>query len=122
MLRHIRTACKQSSTSGGEDGINVCDVCRRSFSTRHELIRHTRTVRCDPEGPPSPKRRASAVASNDELVEDPLEVPFEYPIGNDLLSDELLRVVRQHWASIRTSVSRGPVQSRYNYRLTTGHA
>ena len=119
MLRHTRTACKQSSTSGGDDGINVCDVCRRSFSTRHELIQHTRTVRCDPEGPPSPKRRVSAVASNDELVEDPLEAPFEYPIGNDLLSDELLRVVRQHWVSIRTSVSRGPVQSRYNYRLTT---
>ena len=119
MLRHTRTAFKRSSTNGGDDGVNVCDVCRRSLSTRHELVRHTRTVRCDPEGPPSPKRRASAVASNDELVEDSLEPLFEYPIGNDLLSDELLRVLRQHWVNIRMSVSRGSVQSRYNYRLTT---
>ena len=35
------------------------------------------------------------------------------------LSTEMLGVVRHHWSTIRTRVSRGPLQCRYDYRLTT---
>ena len=31
----------------------------------------------------------------------------------------MLDVVRAHWSTIRTRVSRGPLQCRYDYRLTT---
>ena len=102
----------------GDYGVNVCVVCGRSFGTRRDLAQHKRTVQCDPNGPPSPKR-TTYVASEEALVEDPLEAPLDGAVGNDVLSDELQQLVRQHWASIRTSVARGPVQSRYNYRLTT---
>ena len=52
-------------------------------------------------------------------MQDLLETSLDGAVGNDVLSDELQQFVRQHWASIRTSAARGPVQSRYNYRLTT---
>ena len=38
---------------------------------------------------------------------------------SDTLSTELLDVVRAHWSGITTHVSRGPLQCRYDYRLTT---
>ena len=119
MLRHARTTCKNISIDGdGDYGVNVCVVCGRSFGTRRDLAQHKRTVQCDPNGPPSPKR-TTYVASEEALMEDPLEAPLDGAVGNDVLSDELQQLVRQHWASIRTSLARGPVQSRYNYRLTT---
>ena len=110
MLRHARTVCSRHSDNGGY----VCDACGRPFGTGRHLERHKRTVRCDPDQPPSPKR-SRTIPTKDVLVEDPVEPPE----GNDVLSDDLQEVVRQHWASIRTSVARGPVQSRYIYRLTT---
>ena len=142
MLRHARTVCSRPS----DNGVYVCDACGRSFGTRRHLERHKRTVRCDPDQPPSPKRSRTiptrTIPTEEVLVEDPVETPegndsspkrsrtipteevlVEDPVdpleGNDVLSDDLQEVVHQHWASIRTSVARGPVQSRYNYRLTT---
>ena len=119
MLRHARTTCKNTSIDGdGDYSVNVCDVCGRSFGTRRDLAQHTRTVQCDPNGSPSPKRTTDD-ANEEALLEYLLETPIDGAVGNDFLSDELQQLVRQHWASIRTSVARGPVQSRYNYRLTT---
>ena len=129
MFRHARTVCSRPS----DNGVYVCDACGLSFSTRRHLERHKRTVRCDPEQPPSPKR-SRTIPTEEVLVEDPVEPPegndvlsddlqteevlVEDPVepleGNDVLSDDLQEVVRQHWASTRTSVARGPVQSRYN--------
>ena len=98
----------------------MASTCVMSGGARsvHAVISHKRTVRCDPNGPPSPKR-TTYVASEIALVEDPIEAPLDGAVGNDVLSDELPQLVRQYWASIHTSVVRGPVQSRYNYRLTT---
>ena len=52
------------------------------------------------------------------FVEDPIEPPDRLPFP-DALSTDLLDVVREHWSIIRTRVARGPVQTRFNYRLTT---
>ena len=52
------------------------------------------------------------------FVEDPIEPPDRLPFP-DALSTDLLDVVREHWSTIRTRVARGPVQTRFNYRLTT---
>ena len=72
--------------------------------------------------PPAPKRskREDTTPSQHPLVslEDPLEPPDLLPFA-DTLSTELLDVVRAHWSAIRTHVSRGPLQCRYDYRLTT---
>ena len=61
---------------------------------------------------PAPKRRRIA------LNEDPLSPP---PIEqlDDELSSDLQDAVRDNWGSIRTYVAQGPVQTRYNHRLTT---
>ena len=61
---------------------------------------------------PAPKRRRIA------LNEDPLSPP---PIEqlDDELSSDLQYAVRDNWGSIRTYVAQGPVQTRYNHRLTT---
>ena len=119
MLRHARSTCKKTSIDGdGDYGVNVCDVCGRSFGIRLDLIQYKRTVRCDLNGPPSPKR-STYVASEEAFVEDPVEAPLDGAVGNDVLSDELQQLFRLHWASVRTYMARGPVQSRYNNRLTT---
>ena len=36
-----------------------------------------------------------------------------------LSSTDLLDVIREHWLTIRTRMSRGPLQFMYDYRLTT---
>ncbi|MEG7521704.1 MAG: hypothetical protein M3H12_01180, partial [Chromatiales bacterium] len=36
----------------------------------------------------------------------------------DAVSEALQKVIHDHWTSIRTSTSVGPIQSRYNFRLT----
>ena len=77
----------------------ACDVCHSGFGRKRDLDHHKRTVRCGgpPQpGPSAPKRRRIA------LNEDPLTPP---PIEN--------------WASVRTHVVNGPVQTRYNHRLTS---
>ena len=66
-----------------------------------------------PQPGPAPKRRRIA-----SLDEDPLTPP---PSGEayDELSNRLQEFVHDNWTSIRTHVARGPVQTRYNRRLTS---
>ena len=63
-------------------------------------------------GPSTPKRRRIA------LNEDPLSPPPVEQLDDELSSD-LQDAVRDNWGSIRTYVAQGPVQTRYNHRLTT---
>ena len=63
-------------------------------------------------GPSAPKRRRIA------LNEDPLSPPPVEQLDDELSSD-LQDAVRDNWASVRTHVVRGPVQTRYNHRFTT---
>ena len=62
--------------------------------------------------PSAPKRRRIA------LNEDPLSPPPVEQLDDELSSD-LQDAVRDNWGSIRTYVAQGPVQTRYNHRLTT---
>ena len=93
----------------------VCTVCNSSFGRKWDLDHHKRTVKCGspPQPEPAPKRRRIA-----SLDEDPLTPPPVEP-SNDNLSSELLDAVRVNWGSIRTYLAQGPVQTRYNHRLTT---
>ena len=93
----------------------MCAVCKSSFGRKWDLDHHERTVQCGgpPQpGPSAPKRRRIA------LNEDPLTPPSVEP-ANDNLSRELRDFVHENWASVRTHVVRGPVQTRYNRRLTS---
>ena len=113
LLRHARIACnKQKKTY-------TCERCDRSFSSLAHLNRHTRTACDDDVEPPLPKRsRWESTMTLPPFVEDPVEPLDRLPFP-DALSTDLLDVVREHWSTIRTRVARGPVQTRFNYRLTT---
>ena len=63
-------------------------------------------------GPASKRRRIVA-----SLNEDPVLAPPVEP-SNDNLSSALQDFVQENWASVRTHVVRGPIQTRYNRRLT----
>ena len=63
---------------------------------------------------PAPKRRRIVASLN----EDPVLAPPVEP-SNDNLSSALQDFVQENWASVRTHVVRGPVQTRYNHRFTT---
>ena len=104
----------QRHASGCRPTPFVCDVCRRSFTRERDLDRHKRTVQCGgpPQPGPAPKRRRIA------LNEDPLSPPPVEQLDDELSSD-LQDAVRDNWGSIRTYVAQGPVQTRYNHRLTT---
>ena len=94
----------------------VCAVCKSSFGRKDNLDHHKRTVRCGgpPQpGPSAPKRRRVA-----SLDEDTLTPPSVEP-ANDNLSRDLRDFVHENWASVRTHVVNGPVQTRYNHRLTS---
>ena len=64
-------------------------------------------------GPSAPKRRRIA------LNEDPLTPPPIEHAANDNLSRDLRDFVHENWGSVRTHVVNGPVQTRYNHRLTS---
>ena len=94
----------------------ACDVCHSGFGRKRDLDHHKRTVRCGgpPQpGPSAPKRRRIA------LNEDPLTPPPIEHAANDNLSRDLRDFVHKNWASVRTHVVNGPVQTRYNHRLTS---
>ena len=94
----------------------ACDVCHSGFGRKRDLDHHKRTVRCGgpPQpGPSAPKRRRIA------LNEDPLTPPPIEHAANDNLSRDLRDFVHENWASVRTHVVRGPVQTRCNRRLTS---
>ena len=94
----------------------VCTVCDSSFGRKQELDRHKRTVQCGspPQPGPAPKRRRIA-----SLDEDPLTPPPVEHAANDELSSAIRDFVHENWGSIRTHVVHGPVQTRYNRRLTS---
>ena len=94
----------------------VCATCNSSFGRKQELDCHVKTVKCGgpPQpGPSAPKRRRIA-----SLDEDPLTPPSAGEAYDELSSD-LQDAVRDNWGSIRTHVVTGPVQTRYNHRLTS---
>ena len=94
----------------------ACDVCHSGFGRKRDLDHHKRTVRCGgpPQpGPSAPKRRRVA-----SLDEDTLTPPSVEPV-NDNISRDLRDFVHENWASVRTHVFNGPVQTRYNHRLTS---
>ena len=105
----------QRHASGCRPKPFVCTVCDSSFGRKQDLDRHKRTVQCGgpPQPEPAPKRQKVT-----HLHEDPLTPP---PIEqlDDELSSDLQDAVRDNWGSIRTYVAQGPVQTRYNHRLTT---
>ena len=95
----------------------MCAVCKSSFGRKWNLDHHERTVQCGgpPQpGPSAPKRRRIV-----SLDEDPLTPPPVVVTANDELSAELRDFLAENWASVRTHVVHGPVQTRYNHRLTT---
>ena len=53
------------------------------------------------------------------LNEDPVLAPPVEHAANDELSSAIRDAVRENWAAIRTHVVNGPVQTRYNHRLTS---
>ena len=125
-IGHICTTCGRAFTrrpnlqrhaSGCRPKPFVCDVCRRSLTRERDLDRHKRTVQCGgpPQPGPAPKRRRIVARLN----EDPVLAPPVEHATNDELSSDLQDAVRDNWGSIRTYVARGPVQTRYNRRLTT---
>ena len=93
----------------------TCDVCHSGFTRKDNLDHHKRTVQCGspPQPGPAPKRRRIVASLN----EDPVLAPPVEP-SNDNLSSALQDFVQENWASVRTHVVRGPIQTRYNRRLT----
>ena len=123
-IGHTCTTCKKSFTrreyllkhaSRCRPKPFTCDVCRSSFGRKWDLDHHKRTVQCGspPQPGPAPKRQKVT-----HLHEDPVTPPPVEP-SNDNLSSDLQDTVRDNWGSIRTYVAQGPVQTRYNHRLTT---
>ena len=110
LVRHTRTRCRPKPFT--------CDVCHSSFGRKWNLDQHKRTVQCG--GPPQPvgpaPKRRRIVAS---LNEDPVLAPPVEHAANDELSSAIRYFVHENWASVRTHVVNGPVQTRYNRRLAS---
>ena len=110
LVRHTRTRCRPKPFT--------CDVCHSSFGRKWNLDQHKRTVQCG--GPPQPvgpaPKRRRIVAS---LNEDPVLAPPVEHAANDELSSAIRDFVHENWASVRTHVVNGPVQTRYNRRLAS---
>ena len=108
----------QRHASGCRPKPFTCDVCHSSFGRKWNLDQHKRTVQCggppQPVGP-APKRRRIVASLNDDPV---LAPPVEHA-ANDELSSALQDFVQENWGSVRTHVAQGPVQTRYNHRLTS---
>ena len=124
-IGHICTTCKKSFTrreyllkhsSRCRPKPFACDVCHSSFGRKQEHNRHVKTVKC--RGPPQPGPSAPKRQKVTHLHEDPLTPPPVEP-SNDNLSSALQNFVQENWGSIRTHVVHGPIQTRYNRRLTS---
>ena len=111
LRHHVRTTCRLKKK---KRKTFTCDECGKNFVRRDYLSKHV-CVPTQPSPPPPPPLPAHHPLVTDE---DPVDPPELLPFP-DALSTNLLDVVREHWSSIRTCVARGPLQSRYNYRLTT---
>ena len=129
LQQHVRSVCRLSSSSSSsrsnrkQTTVYTCAKCGKKFTRLHNLTIHARKACTDDDvtKPPSPKRSIrEATTPHHPLVTDadPIDPPARLPFA-DNLSTELLDVVRAHWSTIRTRVTRGPLQCRYDYRLTT---
>ena len=132
LQHHVRSVCRLSSSSSSSSNIKkttvyTCTKCGKNFVSCYSLNRHARTTCTDVvvvvvvKKPPSPKRsNREETTPHHPLVtdEDPIDPPARLPFA-DNLSTELLDVVRAHWSTVRTRVTRVPLQCRYDYRLTT---
>ena len=107
----------QRHASGCRPKPFTCDVCHSGFTRKWDLDQHKRTVQCGgpPQLGPAPKRRRIVASLNEDPV---LAVPVEHA-ANDELSSAIRDAVRENWGSVRTHVVNGPVQTRYNHRLTS---
>ena len=121
LQHHVRTACRLTTTTTAY----TCTKCGQIFTrhknlTRHNLAKHVEPPPPPPPPPPPKRSNVEDTTPHHPLVtdEDPLEPPARLPFA-DNLSTELLDVVRAHWRTIRTRVSRGALQCRYDYRLAT---
>ena len=132
LQHHVRSVCRlsssrsrssSSSSNRKQTTVYTCAKCGMTFNKRVNLTRHVRNA-CtadDDTTPPSPKISIREdTTPNHPLVTDadPIDPPARLPFA-DNLSPELLDVVRAHWSTIRTRVTRGPLQCRYDYRVTT---
>ena len=130
---HVRSVCRlsssrsrsrSSSSNRKQTTVYSCAKCGMTYNKRVNLTRHVRnecTADDDDTTPPSPKISIREdTTPNHPLVTDadPIDPPARLPFA-DNLSSELLDVVRAHWSTIRTRVTRGPLQCRYDYRVTT---
>ena len=106
----------QRHASGCRPKPFVCTVCDSSFGRKQELDRHKRTVQCGSPPQPGPASKRRRIASLDE---DPLTPPPVEHAANDELSSAIRDFVHENWGSVRTHVVHGPIQTRYNRRLTS---
>ena len=115
LTRHTQSTC-----SGIKKLPYTCTKCGKNFYRIDALTRNARTCIDKPPPPPPKRSNVEDTTLHHPLVteEDPLDPPARLPFA-DNLSTELLDVVREHWRTIRTRVTRGPLQRRYDYRLTT---
>ena len=113
----MRRFTLQRHASGCRPKPFTCDVCHSGFTRKWDLDQHKRTVQCGgpPQPGPAPKRRRIVASLNEDPV---LAVPVEHA-ANDELSSAIRDAVRENWGSVRTHVVNGPVQTRYNHRLTS---
>ena len=122
LQHHVRSVCRLSSSSSRKKTtVYTCTKCGKKFVNRRNLTIHVRSMCTDVKEPPSPKRsNREDTTPHHPLVthKDPIDPPARLPFA-DNLSTELLDVVRAHWRTVRTRVTRGPLQCRYDYRLTT---
>ena len=107
----------QRHASGCRPKPFTCDVCHSGFTRKWDLDQHKRTVQCGgpPQPGPAPKRRRIVASLN----EDPVLAPPVEHAANDELSSAIRDFVHENWASVQTHVVNGPVQTRYNRRLTS---
>ena len=114
LQRHVRTACRLTKKTTAAV-VYTCAKCGRNFVNRYTLTRHARTPCIKPPPPPPKRSNAEDTTSHHPLVtdEDPVDPPARLPFA-DTLSTELLDVVRAHWSTIRTRVTRGLLQCRYD--------
>ena len=107
----------QRHASGCRPKPFTCDVCHSGFTRKWDLDQHKRTVQCGgpPQPGPAPKRRRIVASLNEDPV---LAVPVEHA-ANDELSSAIRDFVHENWGSVRTHVVHGPIQTRYNRRLTS---
>ncbi len=92
-------------------GEYLCEICQLSYSMQTKFARHKRETSCRHSLPPEAKRQ-KPMPPIEDLEAPPPALAYEY-------GSERQYVIIQHWGSIRTHTSHGPVQSRYNFRLMT---